>query len=639
MNGLGPVAPRLIRLARVAALLCGALGASVALAQDDEIDVVSQPVVQQVPGSKGMKLNDALGRLARNPQDVDALIGAGRASMEIGDLDAAVGFFQRADRLSPGNAQVKAGLAGAYAQSEDPFSAIPLFAEAEKAGMIDPALLADRGLAYDLVGDNATAQKYYRSALAAGPNDETLRRLALSQAIAGDRRGMEVTLSPLLQRQDKAAWRTRAFGLAILGQADEADSIVRTNLPAYLAESMSAYVRFMPRLTAAQQAAAANLGHFPRAADIGRDDPRIAAFQPKRPVLAAAVVPTPPAATKGGKQGKDKGRRADQVAKVEKAPVQVAVVPLPAAAPREFAKAPEALAVKELPPAPSPAIIAAPPPPARSAPVEVKPAPAGPAVAAPAIAAPPPAAPPPAPVPSGPGFASLDGGPAPVPAAVVVEPRPAPPPPPPAPAAPPAARPRSLADVFADLTPPSREAEPKAGAVDIRRIGPAWPVLAEKTVKDAKSLLPVECEPEAKPAKGAKGAKTAPPAKGAKGAKGTSAKGAAAKACPVDPKLAKAKSPAASQPSRIWVQVATGRAKSALAFDWRKMVKENPEILGKSKAATSAWGQSTRLLVGPFDSNGAANALLAKLKKAGVGGAFVWTSPAGQVVDPLGGDK
>ena len=85
--------------------------------------------------------------------------------------------------------------------------------------------------------------------------------------------------------------------------------------------------------------------------------------------------------------------------------------------------------------------------------------------------------------------------------------------------------------------------------------------------------------------------------------------------------------------------MATGRAKSALAFDWRKMVKENPEILGKSKAATSAWGQSTRPLVGPFDSNGAANALLAKLKKAGVGGAFVWTSPAGQVVDPLGGDK
>ena len=34
------------------------------------------------------------------------------------------------------------------------------------------------------------------------PNDETLRRLALSLAISGDRRGMESTLSPLLQRQE-----------------------------------------------------------------------------------------------------------------------------------------------------------------------------------------------------------------------------------------------------------------------------------------------------------------------------------------------------------------------------------------------------------------------------------------------------
>lgn len=634
MNDLGPVAPRLIRLVRVAALLCSALGASVAMAQDDEIDVISQPVVQQVPGNKGMKLNDALGRLARNPQDIDALIGAGRASMEIGDLDAAVGFFQRADRLSPGNAQVKAGLAGAYAQSEDPYSAIPMFEEAEKAGVIDPALLADRGLAYDLVGDNASAQKYYRAALAAGPSDETLRRLALSQAISGDRRGMEVTLSPLLQRQDKAAWRTRAFGLAILGQADEADSIVRTNLPASLAESMSAYVRYMPRLTAAQQAAAANLGHFPRAADIGRDDPRIAAFQPKRPVVVAAALPTPVPAAKGGKPAKDKGRRGDQAGKT---PVQVAAAQPAAAAPLEPARAPVTLAAGELPPVS--AAIAAVPPPASSAPLGLKPAPAAPGPvapppAAPVIAAPVIAAAAPAPVSGGPGFALIDAPPLPAPAAApVAQPKPAAPP---APA--PAARPRSLADVFADLTPPSREAEPKAGAVDIRRIGPAArPVLAEKTAKDAKAALVDECEPEAKPAKGAKGAKAAPPAKGAKGIKG--AKAGAAKACPVDPKLAKAKSPAASQPSRIWVQVATGRAKSALAFDWRKLVKENPELLGKSKAATSAWGQSTRLLVGPFDSTAAANALVGKLKKAGEGGAFVWTSPAGQVVDPLSGDK
>ena len=123
-------------------------------------------------------------------------------------------------------------------------------------------------------------------------------------------------------------------------------------------------------------------------------------------------------------------------------------------------------------------------------------------------------------------------------------------------------------------------------------------------------------------------------AKGGKAAKPT----AKAEQCEVDSK-GKAKSPAASQPSRIWVQLATGRDKSALGFDWRRLLKENPEILGKYKPAISAWGQSNRLLAGPFDSDGAASAVVSRLKKAGVGGAFVWTSPAGQVVDPIGGGK
>ncbi|MFX8485436.1 tetratricopeptide repeat protein, partial [Acinetobacter baumannii] len=91
-----------------------------------------------------------------------ALIDAGKAALGMGDVDAAIGFFARADQLSPNNMRVKAGLAGALVRSENPYDAIPLFAEAEKAGALDAALTADRGLAYDLVGDNATAQRHYR---------------------------------------------------------------------------------------------------------------------------------------------------------------------------------------------------------------------------------------------------------------------------------------------------------------------------------------------------------------------------------------------------------------------------------------------------------------------------------------------
>ena len=45
---------------------------------------------------------------------------------------------------------------------------------------------ADRGLALDLVGNNAAAQQFYRQALAQQSDPETVRRLALSQAISGD---------------------------------------------------------------------------------------------------------------------------------------------------------------------------------------------------------------------------------------------------------------------------------------------------------------------------------------------------------------------------------------------------------------------------------------------------------------------
>ena len=589
---------RLVRFALLTGTSFGlalnpALAQTGAQADDGEVDAVSQPVVQPLPGGPGMQLNSALGKLARNPRDVTALIEAGKASAAIGDAEAAMGFYRRADQLQPANANIKAGLAGAMVLAEDPYGAIPLFEAAERIGPVDPKLMSERGLAYDLVGDNELAQRYYRQALTAGPDDETLRRLALSQAISGDRRGMEVTLSPLLQRQDKAAWRTRAFAFAILGLGTEAESIARANLPEAAAGGMVAYLRYMPRLTPAQQASAANLGHFPRAAEIGRDDPRMAAFVRPKAVLAMAEKPA--AATVPVKNDRSSRSRNRQAAKPEApkveapkpAPVRVDVRPVP--------PEPQPVRVAVAPaPAPVPAPVPAP------APEPPKPAPAaatsttGPGFAvldsAPAsgtatgfdlaktVAAPAPA-PAPVPVPT----------PPPAPAPVVVAPPPAPVPAPAPKPAPP--RQRSLADVFADLAPPSREIEPIAGAVDLRKIA-------------------------------------------ADRAKAEAAEARAAKA-----KEAAAKSPAATQPSRIWIQLAASRDKPGLAGDFRRFSRNDPELFKGRKGFTSAWGQATRLLTGPFASEKAANTLLAQLKKAGISDAFVWTSPAGQVVDPLPGAK
>jgi len=87
-------------------------------------------------------------------------------------------------------------------------------------------------------------------------------------------------------------------------------------------------------------------------------------------------------------------------------------------------------------------------------------------------------------------------------------------------------------------------------------------------------------------------------------------------------------------PSRIWVQVGTGRNVQALGFTWRGLVKDNPELFKGKSASVSDWGRTNRLLTGPFATEAAADTFLGKLKKKDVD-AFLWTSPAGQVVDDL----
>lgn len=409
---------------------------------------MAQPVVQPIPGGASQSLNSALTRLARDPRDLSALINAGNAALSVGDVDAAVGFFTRADQLSPNNMRVKAGLAGALVRSENPYDAIPLFAEADKAGVLDPGLISDRGLAYDLVGDNANAQRYYRQSLAASASDETLRRLALSQAIAGNRAGMEATLAPLLQKQDQGAWRTRAFALAILRQPEEAVAIANRTMPTNLASGIAPYLRYMLRLTPAQQAAAANFGRFPRAAEIGQDDPRVARYASTRQVAAAAPASSPaPVAAERGKSRQGKQANSTRVAAAAPATVPVAA-PTP---------------VRSAPPEPMPARQAADLPSNSQV---------APAAAAPVSA---PAAPQPAPEPTVPAPVAA---PQPAPRQVVAVPTVQTP-----------RKPKRVADAFADFAEPTGSVAPAPGAVDVRKIK-AKPKPKPKPVEPPKPVHP-----------------------------------------------------------------------------------------------------------------------------------------------------
>jgi len=694
--------------------------------------VVSRPVVQSLPSGNSQRLNGALARIARDPRDYSALIDAGDAANAMGDAEAAAGFYKRADGISPNNPRIKAGMARALVLQGKPTEAIPLFASAEAGGAADD-VTSDRGLAYDLVGDTATAQRYYQAALARRDDDEVRRRLGISMAIAGNAAGAESMLMPLLRKQDKPAWRAHAFALAIAGKTKEAVETVNAILPAPLAQSVTPYLRYMPRLTRPQQAAAVNLGKFPRASEIGRDDPVIAAYASSVTRVASAdqaLVPrgkplgggrssvagaTQPAASRAltgsERRARDKAARlaraeAAQAARVAPPEPMPAIGPdnggeLPALASSTPPTPPSgSVALASRTPAPWPAI-----PPATTTSMP-EPAPQPRQVAAavragqapvvrtgtlqiPTIAsvnsAPRQASAPAAPVSAaatqpraevaraippqseparaaGPGFDLANIGATTTPAsgtlagsttALATQ------------AVSPAevdAAAVSLEQAFADLGAPSRAPAPIAGAVDVRVIEPAKPQPPIEVVKlDAKPEVPakkntlprlaeVEAPAEGKAKAQTKQAKAAEAkltaaaklaeAK-ADGKAGASKKGdakadaKAAEAKKAEAKKADAKKIALSHPSRIWVQVGVGRDKAAIAFDWRKFVKEDPALFKGRQAYVSDMGRTNRILAGPFETQKAANDLLAKLKKANFGGAFIWSSAAGQAVDPL----
>lgn len=653
----------------------------------------SHAVVQALPSADNKKLSNALQRLGRDAKDVAALIDAGDAARGLQDYAAAIGFYRRADEASPGDARVKAGLGSAFVHNGDPVSAIPFFDAADKAGATPGMISADRGLAYDLVGDNATAQRYYALALpsASGDKADELRnRLAVSQAIGGDLDTAYKTLMPLLNRQDKPGWRTRAFTLAIVGDTDQAVDLVNRILPTQLAQNVAPYLRYMPRLTRAQQAAAANLGRFPRASEIGRDDARIAAYAPPRASAAGAgLIPKgeplgggtakvakggKPSRTRGGKQVATTPARTATVAALD--PDRVAPPEPKPAIERDSGELPPIGRSADVPkvgrpmtPTPSPTTkvaattmastpAASPKPTVASTPasalagthVSEATAPSTPAVPAKS---------------STPGFdlgrvpnAGLASAPAQQQAPAATPPVSAPATPPPVPGP----NQLSLSEIFADIGKPTADAMPSSGAVDIRLITPAAPPplpLPRVQPPKVEEAPPAEddakaekVDPKAKPtttktkladakATDAKAADTKAADAKAADAKTATAKTAAAKAKEkADAKAkadaeAKAKAKKPSHPSRMWVQIGVGRNKDAIAFDWRRYTRQSPALLKGRNPYVSEMGRTNRILIGPFASQKAASAFLADAKKQGFGDALPWTSPAGQVVDPL----
>jgi tetratricopeptide (TPR) repeat protein len=210
--------------------------------------------------------SDALARnvrvLTSDPKNFDALVAAGRAALQTGDPQAAAGFFARAEAVNPNSYLPQAGMGASLVATGDASQALAYFTKAQRLGANLASIGADRGLAYDLLGNQAAAQSDYRAALYGADRDDARRRLALSLAISGQKDSALTTLQPLLQQRDPAAQRARAFILALNGDMTAADAALDFMMPGASAR-MDPFFRRLPQLASAQKAAAVHLGIFP----------------------------------------------------------------------------------------------------------------------------------------------------------------------------------------------------------------------------------------------------------------------------------------------------------------------------------------------------------------------------------------
>ena len=615
-------------------------------------------------GSSGTYREDPASALARylrmvtaNPRDLEALTGAGRAALQVGDAQAAIGFYARAEALAPRNGRVKAGLGSALVLLNQEQAALRYFDEATDLGVPEADIASDRGLAYDLRGNAKRAQRDYGIALKRGDDPETTRRLALSMAITGDGNGALVLLDPLLRKQDTAAWRARAFILAMTGDAAGANKAAEAVMPSSTAAGFAPFFRKLPGLRPGEKAAAVHFGLFPgegrpmriddlfnqaevaarvarentprSATDAGRVDAgqgalgRLALRTPDaegqlstrlvpRPIVEERPIATPrPNAAPALKPSND-------------ARIAAALAPAPGLTARPSTsvptRAPQATSVTV---APAPVRVAPAPVAIAPAPVTIAPAPAPPVTLRPVIVAKttsvwPPSGP-------TPGFATdapLSPSPALDPALRLADVSATVRAAADAPVVQTVALPPSSATGLPDA-PPTTAGIPSAAPVgrlaEVARVIAEAPRVAVPVTTNTAIVPPAptpKVETKAVPAASRPKVETLPTMAASSGTAAVTTK------LPVE------------QASRVWVQVAGGADESALPATWRSLKGQAPDLLGEQTAWTTPLKATNRLLVGPFASEREAQEFVNKLKPKGID-AFSWTSPKDQAIARL----
>jgi len=607
------------------------------------------------------RLADVVRRLGASPRDLSALIEAGDLSFALGDATAAAAFYKRGEAIDPNNGRIKAGIARILVNGERPGEALRFFEQAQRHGAPMAHYADDRGLAYDLIGEQARAQQDYRLALSqggrdAGELDETRRRYALSLGISGRQEEALAEIDTLLRKSDRGAWRARAFILAMNGDVSGANKIASSMMPRGMAGGLAAFFQRLPTLSPVDRAFAVHFGEVAPTAARLADARMVPALTPlavaPAPVQVAAAPVVQPLPQKRLSRSEQRKRdRAVQLAAANtRVPTAIPTPSRPAATAQPApvqSTTPTPQMVQTVPTTtravPDPVPAAAPSTPER------QPVPTQVAQATPA----------PAPVPAT-TAAPLRSTPTPTQLASAATAAPVPRParritPPPLRAVPRISEDSILARIVAGISVPATElgVRPMPGAQRMPVVAPPAPaaatldeaaqtaernaaadeqkrprLAAAKRVAQKAPVIEAEEKPVAKPTAKA----TDKPLDRKARAKELAAEKVKKE---VAAKEAAEKKAARAEPERIWVQIASGANAGDLPKAWKGAQGKADALAGK-RAFSVANRATNRLVTGPFKTEAEARAMVNTLKKQGLS-AFTFTSEAGQKMTRLGG--
>jgi Flp pilus assembly protein TadD len=566
------------------------------------------------------RADDSLSRnlrlLAANPKSLTALMGAGKAAFDLGDPQAALTFFARAEEIAPRDGRIKLWIGSSLVQLQQPRSAMRFFKEAVDLGVAEPEVARERGLAHDIAGNPREAQNDYRLALQRGRDPEATRRLALSLAITGQREAALRLLEEQLLVRDPVAERTRALVLALVGDTTGAARVVSAAMPGQQGEAMATFLRRLPQLGQAERALAVHLGVFPTdgrtapasswastsTTDAGRPDPGQVSLA--RRTTTPEPVSTAPRRRPGTEEGSARPTLPQIAVRRSDPPQPAATVPA-----RTVSSQPAAPAASK----PAPVVASAVKAPAASTSTAAK-------SPAPTVNK----APPPSALDYARGSLSVAAAKARDEAKAARTP-----------ASPPAAEARQETPVARTDVPASTvSAEPGFSLAPgvTSEPSPAAPTAQTATAQPNPSPAPAAEQPAPADRLASLAAtleeisEPAPKPAAPKAA-------APAKPKPAAPPPAKKPVPA-PEPARHWVQVAGGANKAGFPVEYARLKAKAPKLLGARAAFVTPANATNRLLVGPFDSAKDAQAFVNALAEEKLS-AFAWQSAAGQKIEKL----